>query len=84
MNVSELQREIELTRHELDETLEALHTKVSPRLRLRAAWDATQATSLSAARSGVGWAIAHPFAVLGVAAAVVFTVCFRSDLRRLR
>ncbi|MFL6600376.1 MAG: DUF3618 domain-containing protein [Steroidobacteraceae bacterium] len=84
MNVSELQREIELTRHELDETLEALHAKVSPSLRLRAAWDTTQATSVSAVRSGVGWAIAHPITVLGIAAAVVFTVSFRSDLRRLR
>jgi len=82
MNVSELQRQIEVTRHDLDETLEALHAKVSPGLRLRAAWDATQTTSLSAVQSGVGWAISHPFAVLGIAAAVVFGVCFRSGLRR--
>jgi hypothetical protein len=82
MNIGDLQRDIEVTRHELDQTLEALHAKVSPRLRLRAAWDATQATSLGAVRRGAGWAIAHPVSVLAIGAAVVFAISFGPEVRR--
>jgi hypothetical protein len=84
MNVDDMQRQIEVTRQELDQTLEALQAKLSPRLRLKAAWGATQATSLDAVRSGIGWATSHPGAVLGIGAAVVFAICFRPDVRRLR
>jgi hypothetical protein len=84
MSIGDLQRQIEVTRHELDQTLEALQAKLSPRRRLRAAWDTTQATSLSAVRSGAGWAISHPAAVLAISAAVVFAIWFRPDVRRLR
>ena len=84
MNVDELQHQVEVTRHELDQTLGALEAKLSPRVRLRAAWDTTQATSLGAVRSGVGWAMSHPVAVLAIGAAVVLAVWFRPEVRRLR
>lgn len=84
MNIDDMQREVEATRDELDQTLEALQAKLSPRLRLRAAWDTTQATSLGAVRSGVGWAISHPVAVLAIGAAVVLAVCFKPQVRSLR
>ena len=84
MTIGELEREIEVTRHELDRTLGALQARLSPRVRLRAAWDATQTTSVSAARSAAGWAISHPAAVLAIGAVVVFAICFRPDVRRLR
>jgi hypothetical protein len=84
MNIGEMQHQIELTRNELDQTLEALQAKLSPRLRLRAAWDATQATGLDAIRRGTGWAIAHPVSVLAIGAAVVFAILWRPDVRRLR
>jgi hypothetical protein len=84
MNIADMQRQIDVTRDELDQTLEALQAKLSPRVRLRAALNATQQASRGAVRSGVGWAVAHPGLVLAIAAAAVFAVCFRSEVRRLR
>jgi hypothetical protein len=84
MNIADIEQHIEVTRHELDQTLETLQAKLSPRQRLRAALDATQTASLGAVRSGVGWAISHPVMVLAIGAAAVFAVCFRPEVRRLR
>jgi hypothetical protein len=85
MNIREMEQQIEVTRHELDETLRALQARLSPTRRLRSAWSATRDGGLGAVRSGVGWALAHPVSLFALgAAAVVWAVRHRPDARRTR
>ena len=84
MNIHEMEEQIEVTRHEVDQTLRALHDRLSPSRRLRSAWSTTRAGSLGAVRGGVGWAVHHPSSLLALGAAAVLAVLLRPDTRRRR
>lgn len=81
MNIHDMEHQIDVTRHELDRTLQALQEKLSPSRRLKAAWGTTQAKSLGAVRTGVNWAISHRVPVLAIGAAVALTIYVRSVRR---
>lgn len=82
MSIRDLERAIDATRHDLNQTLHALQARLSPTRRLEAAWGATQASGAGAVRGGVTWAISHPVSVLAIGAVVVLAVCARPVGRR--
>ena len=84
MNIDTIEHQIEATRHELDQTLTALGARLSPSRRARAAWEIAQQRGAAATRTGVTWASTHPLWALGIAAAVVCSVCLRRPVRRAK
>ena len=79
MTIHEMENEIEVTRHELEQTLQALQTRLSPSRRIKAALGATRSGGRDALRNAFTWALAHPGQVLAIGAAVVLAVSLRPD-----
>lgn len=82
MSIQDLEQQIDVTRHELDQTLHALQDRLSPARRFKAAWGATKTSGAGAVRNGVAWAISHPVSVLAIGAAVVLAIWARPDVRQ--
>jgi Protein of unknown function (DUF3618) len=82
MNVEPIEHQIEVTRQELDQTLDELQARLSPGRRIKAALHAAQEGGSHALHRGVSWTISHP--VAGLAVAAVFAIAFGPDLRRRR
>lgn len=82
MKIADLEQQIDVTRRELDQTLQALRARLSPTRRLKAALGATQTAAPGAVRTGVAWAISHPVSVLAIGAALVWAVRGRHEGRR--
>ena len=77
MTIHEMEDEIEMTRRELEQTLQALQARLSPRRRLGEAWGATRTGGRDAVRSAVSWATSHPAQVLAIGAALMLAVAMR-------
>ena len=81
--IEDIERQIDATRHALDQTIRALQSELSPRHQIEAAWRST-GRSL---RTGANWATANSAAIaLGalvlVATATAFTIASRQRQRR--
>ena len=62
--IDALEREIEGTRHALDQTLRALQAELSPRHRLEVAWNSAKSRTARGVRSGARWMYANREPVL--------------------
>jgi len=63
MNPEEIEREIDQTRHALDQTIRTLQFKLSPRHQLEQAWRSTKYRTGRSVRAGTDWAMANPASV---------------------
>jgi hypothetical protein len=82
MSIRDLEQAINSTRNDLNQTLHALQTRLSPARRVKAAWGVTQAGGARAVRGGLAWAISHPVSVLAIGAVLVLAICTRTSDRR--
>jgi hypothetical protein len=82
MKIQDLEQQIDVTRHELDQTLHALQARLSPARRLKAAWGATRTGGEGAVRTGVAWVAAHPVSAVAIGAALIWAVYARPETRR--
>jgi len=69
--VEDLERQIDTTRHALDQTLTALQLELSPRHRAQLAWRRAKVRTERSFRVGADWAVANRTAVSLGAAAVI-------------
>jgi len=82
MSIRELERAIDSTRNDLNQTLHALQERLSPARRFKSAWGATKVSGAGAVRGGLAWAISHPVSVLAIGTVVVLAICSRPIDRR--
>jgi ElaB/YqjD/DUF883 family membrane-anchored ribosome-binding protein len=68
--IGDLEREIEGTRRELDQTLYALQTQLSPRHQLQMGWNYTKRATERTRRAGARWVSSNPMPAMAIAAAV--------------
>jgi hypothetical protein len=71
VNLQQIELEIEATRRELGQTLEALHARLLRARRLKVAWGLTRATSLRTLTGGAKWLAAHPALTLTLGAGLL-------------
>jgi hypothetical protein len=83
--VEELERQIDDTRHALDQTLHTLQFELSPRHQLEQAWHFAKERTGRSYRAGADWATANPVPVVLGAVALTAALYFGvSELRRRR
>ena len=87
--IEDIERQIDATRHALDQTIRALQSELSPRHQIEAAWRTTRQRTGRSLRAGANWATANPAAIaLGslilVATATALTVANQHRRRPIR
>jgi hypothetical protein len=83
-DLSAMEQNIELTRRDLDETLEALQDRLSPRRRLRAAVQAARETGSTLAQNVTSTARRYRTPALIVSACVLLAIAARAIAQRRR
>ena len=68
--ISELESQIESTRRELNQTLYALQTQLSPRHQLQMGWNYARRQTEKTRRAGADLVSSHPMPAMAIVAAV--------------